>query len=94
MLIIDLILLLLKVRRWSQQYYASVPPTRGPMPDAVLLISWLEANVPPDDAAPTHPAVCHGDYRLDNLVIDPDSARGGWCAAEQYLQGVTSYKGW
>ena len=41
------------------------------MPEVLQLISWLEAHIPSDDDRPPHPAVCHGDYRLDNLVVDP-----------------------
>ena len=78
-----------QVRRWSQQYTASVPApssgrgprgaaaSGGPLPEALQLIAWLEAHIPADDAAPAHPAVCHGDYRLDNLVIDPATLQVG-----------------
>jgi hypothetical protein len=34
------------------------------------LVSWLQANVPEEDASPPAPAVVHGDFRLDNLVYD------------------------
>lgn len=34
------------------------------------LISWLGANVPPEDGSPAVAAVVHGDFRLDNLVFD------------------------
>jgi len=63
-----------QVRRWVQQYKASVPAS-GPMPEALRLISWLETHVPSDDARPFRPAVCHGDYRLDNLVMDPKTLK-------------------
>eukprot|EP00775_Hariotina_reticulata_P010196 gene10196-10357_t len=56
-----------QVSRWSKQYLASVPQ---PMPQVMQLISWLQSNVPAEDAAPAAAAVVHGDYRLDNLVFD------------------------
>jgi len=56
-----------QVARWSKQYLASV---QQPMPSVMQLIAWLQSNVPAEDAAPAAPAVVHGDYRLDNLVLD------------------------
>ncbi len=44
------------------------------MPQAEQLIEWLESHIPPGDSSPhARSAVCHGDYRLDNLVIEPGS---------------------
>ena len=56
-----------QVRRWSQQYRASISPAA---PEVLQLVSWLESHIPADDASPASPAICHGDYRLDNLVVD------------------------
>lgn len=36
------------------------------------LIAWLEANLPEDDGQTT---LVHGDYRIDNLMFEPDSFR-------------------
>jgi aminoglycoside phosphotransferase (APT) family kinase protein len=35
------------------------------------LISWLHDNVPPEDGSADVAAVAHGDFRLDNMVFDP-----------------------
>jgi aminoglycoside phosphotransferase (APT) family kinase protein len=59
-----------QVRTWGKQYRASVAvPGGSSMPEVDQLITWLEANVPAGDAEPSA-CICHGDYRLDNLVID------------------------
>lgn len=54
-----------QVRRWGRQLEGS---RSRDLPDADLLLERLAAHVPPDAA----PAVVHGDYRLDNLLVDPD----------------------
>jgi aminoglycoside phosphotransferase (APT) family kinase protein len=38
------------------------------LPVAAELAVWLEAERPPDQA----PALCHGDYKLDNVLFAPD----------------------
>lgn len=43
------------------------------VPDAEDIMSWLEANRPPDVAA----RVIHGDWRLDNMVMDSTSLTEG-----------------
>jgi aminoglycoside phosphotransferase (APT) family kinase protein len=53
-----------QVRRWKQQLDASA--TRD-LPRAHELADLLAASVPADAT----PAIVHGDYRLDNLLIDP-----------------------
>ncbi len=57
-----------QVERWSKQYRASETERIDAMEE---LIAWLPAHLPP--AAPVR--LVHGDYRLDNLIIAPDSAR-------------------
>lgn len=54
-----------QVRRWQQQLDASA--TRD-LPRAAELARMLAAEVPPDAPA----AIVHGDYRLDNLLVDAD----------------------
>lgn len=54
-----------QVRRWSQQLDASA--TRE-LPQAQELARMLSADVPPEGS----PAIVHGDYRLDNLLVTPD----------------------
>jgi len=56
-----------QVKRWARQYAAS---TAQPMQEVAGLIAWLSSNVPAADADLGTGAVCHGDYRLDNLVVD------------------------
>jgi aminoglycoside phosphotransferase (APT) family kinase protein len=54
-----------QVEGWSDRYRKArtwnVPSFRGVM-------AWLEANAPPDVGS----CVIHNDYRLDNVVLDPD----------------------
>jgi aminoglycoside phosphotransferase (APT) family kinase protein len=53
-----------QVERWSKQYRASQTEA---IDDIERLIAWLPAHLPP----PQPTRVVHGDYRLDNLVIEP-----------------------
>lgn len=56
-----------QLNRWSKQYYAS-ETEKNPAMDR--LIQWLEANMPEDDG---RMSLIHGDYRIDNLIIHPDT---------------------
>lgn len=53
-----------QIGRWSKQYKASETREIAAM-DA--LIDWLPKHIPADESD----SIVHGDYRLDNLVIDP-----------------------
>ena len=55
-----------QVRRWSRQLDGS--RTRE-LPDADELIRHLAANVPAGDDG-SSAGIVHGDYRLDNLLVD------------------------
>jgi aminoglycoside phosphotransferase (APT) family kinase protein len=57
-----------QVERWSKQYRAS---ETKPIEDMERLIAWLPAHLPPPQA----PRVVHGDYRLDNMIVAPDTAK-------------------
>ncbi|MFZ1920729.1 MAG: phosphotransferase family protein [Xanthobacteraceae bacterium] len=57
-----------QVERWSKQYRAS---ETQPIAEMERLIEWLPAHLPP--AQP--PRLVHGDYRLDNMIVDPDAAK-------------------
>jgi aminoglycoside phosphotransferase (APT) family kinase protein len=57
-----------QVARWSQQYEASKTREIASMD---RLMDWLPANIPDDDTS----CIVHGDYRLDNLVLDATEAR-------------------
>jgi aminoglycoside phosphotransferase (APT) family kinase protein len=57
-----------QIRRWSQQYESG--RTRE-LPDVEKLIAWLPAQMEDDSET----ALCHGDYRLGNLMIHPVEPR-------------------
>ena len=53
-----------QVDRWSKQYRASETERIEEMEN---LIAWLPQHLPPQ--GPVRPV--HGDYRLDNVILDP-----------------------
>ncbi|WP_348762061.1 phosphotransferase family protein [uncultured Salinisphaera sp.] len=55
-----------QIKRWRSQYEAS---TQTPDPNMIALGDWLAEHVPADVA----PAIAHGDFRLGNLLVAPDS---------------------
>jgi len=55
--------------RWSQQYLASQTEA---IPEMNSIIDWLAASLPADDG---RIALVHGDYRMDNLIFNPDGSR-------------------
>ena len=57
-----------QIGRWTKQYRAS---ETEPIPAMDRLIEWLPVRVPPDDDT----TIVHGDYRLDNLILDPHQPR-------------------
>jgi aminoglycoside phosphotransferase (APT) family kinase protein len=60
-----------QVRRWAGQLERS---RSRPLPGIEELRDRLAASVPASDAAPVGAArIVHGDYRLDNLLADPDT---------------------
>jgi aminoglycoside phosphotransferase (APT) family kinase protein len=58
-----------QIRRWSEQYRLSETIA---IPDMEALIAWLGGRTPPNDG---RSALVHGDWRIDNLIFAPDSAR-------------------
>ncbi len=58
-----------QLSRWIQQYRASETQHLQAMED---LMSWLPANMPPDDGAVS---LVHGDYRLDNMMFHATEPR-------------------
>ncbi len=58
-----------QLQRWTTQYRAS--ETRA-IPAMDALIDVLPARCPPDDG---RVALVHGDFRLDNLIWDPQAPR-------------------
>src|SRR6202040_1510107 len=56
-----------QVERWSKQYRASETQS---IEDMERLIAWLPAIRPPSQPPP---GVVHGHYRLDNIILAPDT---------------------
>jgi aminoglycoside phosphotransferase (APT) family kinase protein len=54
-----------QVRGWSERWTNAQTTTVGEM-DAVA--EWLLTHLPPD---PAEPAIVHGDFKLDNVLLDP-----------------------
>jgi len=55
-----------QIARWSKQYKASETETIDEMNN---LMEWLPANIPAGDET----SIVHGDYRLDNTILDRNS---------------------
>lgn len=58
-----------QISRWTEQYRASATEA-NPAMEAVM--AWLPAHLPADDG---RVALCHGDYRIDNLMFDAQQPR-------------------
>ncbi len=58
-----------QIARWDRQYRAS---PSGSSPEIERVHDWLAQNLPPDDGAV---AICHGDFRLGNLMFHPSEPR-------------------
>ncbi len=54
-----------QVRGWTERWYRS---RTSEVPEMEALAEWLAARLPPD---PTRPAIVHGDFKLDNVLLDP-----------------------
>ena len=59
-----------QLKRWSDQLERTIPHTR-PLPVMEQVKQWLQAHLPESPA----PTIVHGDYKLDNLMFDPKTAR-------------------
>ncbi|MGL4324754.1 MAG: phosphotransferase family protein [Beijerinckiaceae bacterium] len=57
-----------QIARWSKQYAASETQT---IPEMNALMAWLPAQAPET----RYRALVHGDYRLDNLILDATAPR-------------------
>jgi len=55
-----------QIARWTKQYRLSETSRIEPMEK---LIAWLPQHLPAGETT----SIVHGDYRLDNLIIAPDS---------------------
>jgi aminoglycoside phosphotransferase (APT) family kinase protein len=58
-----------QVNRWTKQYRAAETTRLEPME---RLMAWLAERLPADDG---RVSLVHGDYRLDNLMFQPDGER-------------------
>ncbi len=57
-----------QINRWTRQWQSS--RTRD-IPEIDRLIDWLPAHIPPGDET----TICHGDFRLGNLMFHPTEPR-------------------
>src|SRR5271154_725171 len=66
-----------QLRRWTDQLERTLPHTR-PLPVMENVKQWLRDRIPASPA----PTIVHGDYKLDNMMFDPTTARAtadfGW----------------
>ena len=56
-----------QVEGWSRRYLAAKTEDA---PDFKRIMEWLVKNMPPETA---RPSIIHNDYKLDNLVLDPEN---------------------
>jgi aminoglycoside phosphotransferase (APT) family kinase protein len=61
-----------QIGRWSKQYAASITQ---PIPEMDQLIEWLPKNIPAMAQDASMVSIVHGDYRLDNLMFDPQQPK-------------------
>ncbi|MBT3628829.1 MAG: phosphotransferase, partial [Rhodospirillaceae bacterium] len=57
-----------QIALWSRQYEAA---KTGVIAEMDALMRWLPENIPPGDET----CLVHGDFRLGNLILDPEAAR-------------------
>jgi aminoglycoside phosphotransferase (APT) family kinase protein len=55
-----------QVRGWTERWHRS---QTSPVPEMDALAAWLRDHLPGDPAAPS---VVHGDFKLDNVMLDPE----------------------
>ncbi len=57
-----------QIRRWTTQYQLA---RWRDLPDLDRLAAWLPAHLPPEEPA----RICHGDFRIGNLMFHPTEPR-------------------
>jgi aminoglycoside phosphotransferase (APT) family kinase protein len=57
-----------QLRRWTSQYQLA---RWRDLPDLDRLAEWLPAHLPPEEPA----RICHGDFRIGNLMFHPTEPR-------------------
>src|SRR5215831_7343647 len=55
-----------QVRGWTERWQRS---RTDPLPEMDALAAWLRDRLPTD---PVRPSVVHGDFKLDNVMLDPE----------------------
>ncbi len=58
-----------QIRGWTERWHGS---KTSDIPEMEQLAVWLEERIPPDPARPT---LVHGDYKLDNVMLDARDPR-------------------
>lgn len=58
-----------QIRGWTERWQGS---KTSELPEMEQLAAWLEARIPPD---PTRPSLVHGDFKLDNVMLDASDLR-------------------
>lgn len=53
-----------QIRGWTERWQGS---KTSEVPEMEVLAAWLDSRIPAD---PARPALVHGDYKLDNLMLD------------------------
>jgi aminoglycoside phosphotransferase (APT) family kinase protein len=59
-----------QIARWSKQYVAAATE---PIAEMDRLMQWLPERLPASAKDDRFVAIVHGDYRLDNLIFDPEA---------------------
>jgi aminoglycoside phosphotransferase (APT) family kinase protein len=67
-----------QIRGWTERWHGS---KTSDVPEMESLAAWLEQHIPAD---PERPALVHGDYKLDNVMLD--------AAAPERLVGVFDWE--
>jgi len=57
-----------QVRGWTERWHRS---KIAAVPEMEELAAWFGGRVPPD---PVKPSIVHGDFKLDNVMLDPADA--------------------
>ena len=58
-----------QVRGWTERWNRS---RTSDLPEMEAAVRWLVESLPPQ---PAQPAIVHGDFKLDNLLLDPADPR-------------------
>jgi aminoglycoside phosphotransferase (APT) family kinase protein len=61
-----------QIARWTRQYQASITQ---PIEAMDRLIDWLPHHIPAGARDASQVAIVHGDFRMDNLIFDPEQPR-------------------